>query len=47
MAISPVPDVTAFRKLWAAWEPLSEEEQEKVDKAELDLGKLTVDEYVH
>ena len=46
MAISPVPEIAAYRKLWAAWEPLSEDEKERVKGLDLAvaLDKLEVKE---
>jgi hypothetical protein len=46
MTVTPIPDVTVYRKLWAAWEPLSKEEQERVNKVENGLEGLAVNEYV-
>lgn len=44
MAISPIPDVTAFRKLWQAWEPLDEDEKAQADRLEKNLEGLAVSE---
>ena len=44
MAISPIPDINAFRKLWKAWEPLNEDEKAQVDGMEKNLEGLAVSE---